>query len=86
MSIFKRIVSAALALLLIPVLLPVGTAQAAAAKKEGYENGNGLKLTKLGSYVSGISNLDGGVAEIVSMTWWTTRPGWSTVLRESWIS
>lgn len=66
MSIFKRIVSAALALLLIPVLLPVGTAQAAAAKKEGYENGNGLKLTKLGSYVSGISDLDGGVAEIVS--------------------
>lgn len=48
MSIFKRIVSAALALALIPVLLPVGAAQAAAVKKEGYENGNGLKLTKLG--------------------------------------
>lgn len=66
MSIFKRIVSVSLALTLILVLLPVGTAQAATVEKEGYENGNGMDLKKLGSYISGISNLDGGVAEIVS--------------------
>lgn len=35
-------------------------------KTEGYENGNGLDLNKLGSYVTGTSNKDGGVSEIVS--------------------
>lgn len=35
-------------------------------KIEGYENGNGLDLNKLGSYVTGTSNKDGGVCEIIS--------------------
>ena len=35
-------------------------------KTEGYENGNGLNLNKLGSYVTGTSNKDGGVSEIIS--------------------
>lgn len=43
-----------------------GAAQAAEIKTDGYENGNVLDLTKIGFYVSGISNPEGGVAEIVS--------------------
>lgn len=35
-------------------------------KTDGFENGNSVALNKLGSYISGISNPDGGVAEIVS--------------------
>lgn len=35
-------------------------------KIEGYENGNGLDLNKLGSYVTGTSYKDGGVCEIIS--------------------
>ncbi|MDO4473149.1 MAG: choice-of-anchor I family protein [Eubacteriales bacterium] len=35
-------------------------------KMDGFENGNALPLKKLGSYVTGVSNPDGGVAEIVS--------------------
>ncbi|MBO5130492.1 MAG: choice-of-anchor I family protein [Oscillospiraceae bacterium] len=41
-------------------------AHAAETKIDGYENGNGVDLTKISSYVSGISNPEGGVAEIVS--------------------
>lgn len=35
-------------------------------KTEGVENGSAMDLTKLGSYVTGTSNKDGGVAEIIS--------------------
>lgn len=35
-------------------------------KTEGFENDNAVALKKLGSYVTGVSNKDGGVAEIVS--------------------
>ena len=35
-------------------------------KTDGFENDNALSLKKLGSYVTGVSNPDGGVAEIVS--------------------
>lgn len=61
----KRIFSAVLALALAFVMFP-GVALASEVQTDGFENGNGLDLTKIGSYVSGISNLDGGVAEIVS--------------------
>lgn len=35
-------------------------------KTAGYENGKGLDLNKLGSYITGTSNKDGGVSEIIS--------------------
>ena len=35
-------------------------------KTEGFENDNAVALKKLGSYVTGVSNSEGGVAEIVS--------------------
>ncbi len=35
-------------------------------KTDGFENGNGMDLNKIGGYVSGVSNKDGGVAEIIS--------------------
>ncbi|MGN1187181.1 MAG: choice-of-anchor I domain-containing protein, partial [Lachnospiraceae bacterium] len=35
-------------------------------KTDGFENGNAVTLNKLGSYITGISNPEGGVAEIVS--------------------
>lgn len=66
MSDHKRILSVALAVALVLVMLPVGMAQAAEIQTEGCENGNCLDLNKIGSYVSGISNPEGGVAEIVS--------------------
>ena len=62
----KRMISAALALALCLMLMPAGIINAAEVQTGGYENGNGLDLNKIGSYVSGISNPDGGVAEIVS--------------------
>ena len=62
----KRMISAALALVLCLMLMPAGIVNAAEVRTGGYENGNGLDLNKIGSYVSGISNPDGGVAEIVS--------------------
>ena len=62
----KRMISAALALVLCLMLLPAGIVNAAEVQTGGYENGNGLDLNKIGSYISGISNPDGGVAEIVS--------------------
>lgn len=40
--------------------------ETSSVKKEGYENGNGLSLSKLGSYITGTSNKDGGVSEIIS--------------------
>ena len=62
----KRMISAAMALVLCLMLMPAGIVSAAEVKTGGYENGNGLDLNKIGSYISGISNPDGGVAEIVS--------------------
>ncbi len=62
----KRTISAALALVLCLMLMPAGIVTAAEVQTGGYENGNGLDLNKISSYVSGISNPDGGVAEIVS--------------------
>ena len=62
----KRMISAALALVLCLMLMPAGIVNAAEVQTGGYENGNGLDLNKIGSYISGISNPDGGVAEIVS--------------------
>lgn len=76
MSDHKRILSVVLAVALVLVMLPVGMAQAAEIQTEGYENGNGLDLTKIGSYVSGISNPEGGVAEIVS---------YDTVNNNAWV-
>ena len=35
-------------------------------KNDGFENGSAMDLNKIGSYISGYSNKDGGVAEIVS--------------------
>lgn len=44
-----------------------GTAQAAQyVKKTGYENNVEVDMRKVSSYVSGYSNMDGGVAEIIS--------------------
>lgn len=62
----KRMISAVLAFVFVLSLMPAATAHAAEVSMNGYENGNGLDLTKVGSYVSGISNPDGGTAEIVS--------------------
>ena len=62
----KRMISAAMALVLCLMLMPAGIVSAAEVQTGGYENGNGLDLNKIGSYISGISNPDGGVAEIVS--------------------
>ena len=62
----KRMISAAMALVLCLMLMPAGIVNAAEVQTGGYENGNGLDLNKIGSYISGISNPDGGVAEIVS--------------------
>ncbi|MBO5352393.1 MAG: choice-of-anchor I family protein [Lachnospiraceae bacterium] len=44
----------------------VKTFAAQAAKEEGFENGLVLDMKKVSSYVSGCSNMDGGVAEIIS--------------------
>ncbi len=57
--------------LLITGVVLLGCAVPAAAanesvKLEGYENKTTVAMSKLGSYVSGYSNKDGGVAEIVS--------------------
>ena len=62
----KRMISAAMALVLCLMLMPAGIVSAAEVQTGGYENGNGLDLNKIGSYISGISNPDGSVAEIVS--------------------
>ena len=62
----KRMISAAMVLVLCLMLMPAGIVSAAEVQTGGYENGNGLDLNKIGSYISGISNPDGGVAEIVS--------------------
>ena len=62
----KRIISAVLAPVLCLMLLGTGIVNAAEVQTGGYENGKGLDLKKIGSYISGISNPDGGVAEIVS--------------------
>lgn len=62
----KRIISAVLAPVLCLMLLGTGIVNAAEVENGGYENGKGLDLKKIGSYISGISNPDGGVAEIVS--------------------
>lgn len=62
----KRMLSAILTLVLCLILVPAGSANAAEVQTGGYENGNGLDLNKIGSYVSGISNSDGGVTEIIS--------------------
>lgn len=40
--------------------------QSATLKTDGFENADSLALQKLGSYVTGVSNKDGGVAEIVA--------------------
>lgn len=40
--------------------------QESAIRNTGFENGTAVALEKLGSYISGVSNKDGGVAEIVS--------------------
>ncbi|MGN0493978.1 MAG: choice-of-anchor I family protein [Acutalibacteraceae bacterium] len=40
--------------------------QSVTLKTDGFENANALALQKLGSYVTGVSNKDGGVAEIVA--------------------
>ncbi|MGN0375975.1 MAG: choice-of-anchor I family protein [Butyrivibrio sp.] len=45
---------------------PLKPTQDFTLKTEGFENKTALSLNKIGSYVSGISNKDGGVAEIVS--------------------
>lgn len=62
----KRIISAVLAPVICLMLLGTGIVNAAEVQTGGYENGKGLDLKKIGSYISGISNPDGGVAEIVS--------------------
>ena len=62
----KRMISAAMALVLCLMLMSAVIVSAAEVQTGGYENGNGLDLNKIGSYISGISNPDGGVAEIVS--------------------
>ena len=62
----KHFISAVLAFVMLVTCMAPVTAMAAEVKTDGFENGNGLDLNKIGSYVSGISNLDGGVAEIVS--------------------
>ena len=62
----KRIISAVLAMVLCLMLVPAGIVNAAEVQTAAYENGNGLDMHKIGAYVSGISNPDGGVAEIVS--------------------
>ena len=62
----NHFISAVLAFVMLVTCMAPVTAMAAEVKTDGFENGNGLDLNKIGSYVSGISNLDGGVAEIVS--------------------
>ena len=67
MMIFKKnFVSAILAFVMIITCVAPMTALASQVKNDGFENGNGLDLNKIGSYVSGVSNLDGGVSEIIS--------------------
>lgn len=48
------------------VMEEVFAKEATTVKMEGYENENALKLSKLGSYITGTSNKDGGVSEIIS--------------------
>ena len=69
---WSKTVSRAVAGMLVTGML-VGTlhggvsAEAAQyVKKTGYENGVEVNIRKAGSYVSGYSNMDGGVAEIIS--------------------
>lgn len=70
--IWKRIGCTALAVLTATSMLQgnmkeqVFADEISSVKTEGYENGNGLNLNKLGSYVTGTSNKDGGVSEIIS--------------------
>ena len=44
-------ISAALALVLCLMLMPAGIVSAAEVQTGGYENGNGLDLNKIGSYI-----------------------------------
>ncbi|MGN0408437.1 MAG: choice-of-anchor I family protein [Bacteroides sp.] len=45
---------------------PQQPAQDFTLKTDGFENANAVTLNKIGSYITGVSNKDGGVAEIVS--------------------
>ena len=71
-KIWKRIGCTAMAILTVAtvwqenVMEEVFAKEAATVKMEGYENENALKLSKLGSYITGTSNKDGGVSEIIS--------------------
>lgn len=68
----KKLLSGVLAAALCAMAIPAVPAGAETetevppVKTAGFENGGGLDLERIGQYVSGYSNKDGGVAEIVS--------------------
>lgn len=47
-------------------VVTITVSQGFTLKTDGFENENAIALKKLGSYITGVSNPDGGVAEIVS--------------------
>lgn len=62
----KHFISVVLALVMLVTWAVPMTVFAAEVKMDSFEIGSDLDMNKIGSYVSGISNLDGGVAEIIS--------------------
>ena len=67
MSKMRKASALMLAAMMTVTVLPARAAFAdTSAAAQGFDNGKGVNLTKIGSYVSGFSNKDGGVAEIVA--------------------
>ena len=67
MNTYTKALSGVLAAAMLTAALPFASAAAqTGVKLTGYENETATPLTKIGSYVSGHSNKDGGIAEIVS--------------------
>lgn len=67
MNTYTKALSGVLAAAMLTAALPFASAAAqTGVNLTGYENETATPLTKIGSYVSGHSNKDGGVAEIVS--------------------
>ena len=67
MSKMRKASALMLAAMMTVTVLPAQAAFAdTSAAVQGFDNGKGVNLTKISSYVSGFSNKDGGVAEIVA--------------------
>ena len=71
-----KIMKKAVSLMAMSVVMMGLPCFAVKAKADGFENSNSIYLEKIGSYVSGYSNKDGGVTEIIS---------YDTVKNQAWV-